>query len=84
MVKVICLNKEVTTSRNGKKLYFLDLFDTDTFRVYKALTTQKHFECIEPETDVRDFLIKEFPKYEGYINFNNGFTNFYLPKYCKC
>lgn len=81
MIKVVCLKKQEVVSKNGKTLYFLDLLDTDDYRVYKALTTKKHFDCIEVDKDLRVWLDEVCDnKITGFINFNNGYTNFYLPK----
>lgn len=69
--KVVCLNKNEFQNKAQKTSYVLELIDFDHKHIYKAFTSKKHYEKIKP-----DFKTE----YDGHLNFDNGFTHFYLPK----
>lgn len=70
-VTVYCLNKAEFKNKADKMSYVLELVDLDNRHIYKAFTSKKHYEKIEA-----DFKTD----YTGHLNFENGFTKFYLPK----
>lgn len=70
-VNVVCLNKNDFENKAKKVSYVLELIDFDNKHVYKAFTSKKHYEKI-----LADFKTE----YSGHLNFDNGFTHFYLPK----
>lgn len=71
-VTVECVGKnEFQSKKSGKEVYVLHLVEhmlNGSRRVHRALTSKKHYDAIK---------IDAFN--EGYINFDNGTTTFYLP-----
>lgn len=68
---VVCLFKNEFENKAGKTSYVLELVDFENKHVYKAYTSKKHYEKVKA-----DFKTE----YSGFVNFDNGFTHFYLPK----
>lgn len=76
MNNVTIFGKQIFQNKNGKTMYVLHCVRNDSEReglegaeVLRAFTTKAHFDVMKVG-DIKD----------GYLNFNNGFTNFYLPK----
>lgn len=70
-VGVYCLNKAEFKNKAEKMSYVLELVDLENRHVYKAFTSKKHYEKINADYKT---------EYNGHLNFDNGFTHFYLPK----
>lgn len=78
--KVVCVGKDEFINKTGKTSYVLHLIDvssTNSLKVYRAFTSKAHYDAIE-ENNIVNWFTDEIK--EGFLNFDNGFTHFYLPK----
>lgn len=80
--RVKILGMTTFTNKRGRGSYVLNLEvleerpNTIGHEVYKAFTSEKHYiTLLNRYNKAKEPIIAD-----GYLNFDNGFTNFYLPK----